>query len=104
MSADESGISPTPEQARITATLENWKRKLLDVSKRNRALNFRPNKVTTITIIDEQPAEVFRQLYLRDRQMRFRPAPPEPEAHTEMAAAPPADDITENADAPLAQP
>jgi very-short-patch-repair endonuclease len=64
-----------PEEARIAATINNWKRKLLDVSKRNRALNFRPNKVTTITITDEQPAEVFRQLYIHDRSMRFRPAP-----------------------------
>src|SRR5437868_15280686 len=112
MSLDESGIradlkgdaatsnQSVPEQARITATLENWKRKLLDVSKRNRALNFRPNKVTTITIMNEQPAEAFRQLYLRDRQMRFRPAPPKPEAHNGTASAPFADAITETADAP----
>src|SRR4051812_18499340 len=101
MSLDESGIradlkgdaatsnQSVPEQARITATLENWKRKLLDVSKRNRALNFKPNKVTTITIIDEQPAEVFRQLSLRDRQMRFRPAPLMPEAQPVTESAPP---------------
>jgi len=64
------------EEPRIAATINNWKRKLLDVSKRNRALNFRPNKVTTITIIDEQPAEVFRHIYVEGRSMRFRPAPP----------------------------
>jgi hypothetical protein len=75
------------EQSRVAATLANWKRKLLDVSKRNRALNFRPTKVSTITIVEEQPAEVFRQLYLQDRQMRFRPAPAEPEP-TLFAEAP----------------
>ncbi|HKS42225.1 MAG TPA: DUF4011 domain-containing protein [Blastocatellia bacterium] len=68
-------MATNPEEARIAATINNWKRKLLDVSKRNRALNFRPNRVTTITITDEQPAEVFRQLYIQDRSMRFRPAP-----------------------------
>jgi very-short-patch-repair endonuclease len=62
------------DEARLAATIDNWKRRLLDVSKRNRALNFRPNKVTSITVIDEQPAEVFRQLSLQGQQMRFRPA------------------------------
>src|SRR5438552_8250113 len=56
-------------------SIENWKRKLLDLTKRNRALNFRMNKVSTIAIVDEQPAEVFRQLYLQERAMRFKAAP-----------------------------
>ncbi|HLL48439.1 MAG TPA: DUF4011 domain-containing protein, partial [Longimicrobiaceae bacterium] len=72
--------APEPDDARVAATLQNWKRKLLDVSKRNRALNFKPNKVTTLAIVDEQPAEAFRQLYLREKAMRFRPAPPKPDA------------------------
>jgi len=59
---------------RVKASIENWKHKLLDLTKRNRALNFRMNKVSTIAIIDEQPAEVFRQLYLRERAMRFKAA------------------------------
>ncbi len=33
------------------------------------------SKVSTIAIVDEQPAEVFRQLYLRERPMRFKAAP-----------------------------
>jgi very-short-patch-repair endonuclease len=70
---------PVTDEMRIRATIDNWKRKLLDVSKRNRALNFKPNKVTTVTIVDEQPAEVFRQLYIRDQAMRFRPVSPNPE-------------------------
>lgn len=59
---------------RITASTDNWKRKLLDLTKRNRALNFRVNKVSTVTVVDEQPAEVFRHLYLAERSMKFRPA------------------------------
>jgi very-short-patch-repair endonuclease len=65
----------TDNTSRIKASIENWKRKLLDLSKRNRALNFKVNKVSTITIVDEQPAEVFRQLYLKEQNMRFRAAP-----------------------------
>jgi hypothetical protein len=33
------------------------------------------SKVSTIAIIDEQPAEVFRQLCLKNGGMRFKPAP-----------------------------
>ncbi len=64
----------TADRDRVKASIENWKRKLLDLTKRNRALNFRMNKVSTIAIVDEQPAEVFSQLYLRERAMRFKAA------------------------------
>jgi len=76
-SPSDSGVasSPVSPEDRILATIENWKRKLLDLSKRNRALNFKMSKVSTIAIVDEQPAEVFRQLYLRERPMRFKAAP-----------------------------
>ncbi|HSU84035.1 MAG TPA: DUF4011 domain-containing protein [Thermoanaerobaculia bacterium] len=66
---------PTDPEARLSLAIETWKRKLLDLTRRNRALHFRPACVSTVTIVDEQPAEVFRQLYLRERAMRFRAAP-----------------------------
>src|SRR5258708_24391531 len=69
--SDSQGSSAA-DRDRVKASIENWKRKLLDLSKRNRALNFKVNKVSTITIVDEQPAEVFRQLYLKEQSMRFR--------------------------------
>ena len=59
-------------QQRIGASLANWKRKLLDLSRRNRALNFKPTKVSTITIVDEHPAEVFRHICLDEATMRFK--------------------------------
>lgn len=65
-------------EQRITASIDNWKRKLLDLSKRNRTLNFKMNKVSTIAIVDEQPAEVFRQLCLKNEGMRFKSAPEKP--------------------------
>ena len=60
-----------PVDGRISASIDAWKRKLLDLSKRNRALNFRPTRVSTVTIVDEHPAEIFRTLYLSGREMRF---------------------------------
>ena len=76
----------TSDNDRVKASLENWKRKLLDLTKRNRALNFKVNKVSTITIIDEQPAEVFRQLYLREQSMRFQAAP-EPDSEEQQGVS-----------------
>jgi very-short-patch-repair endonuclease/signal recognition particle subunit SEC65 len=60
---------------RVTAAVNAWKTKLLDLTKRNRALSFRSSKVSTVAIVDEQPAEVFRQLQLRREAMRFKAAP-----------------------------
>jgi hypothetical protein len=61
-------------ERRIAASIDRWKRQLLDVSKRNRALNFKMSKVSTIAIIDEQPAEVFRQLCLKSEGMGLKAA------------------------------
>ena len=58
----------------VDANLDHWKRKLLDLSKRNRLLNFKPSRVSTITVVDELPAAVFRILAGNGQQMRFRPA------------------------------
>ena len=69
----------TSEKSRVESTIENWKRKLLDISKRNKALNFSPSKVTTLTIVDEQPGEIFRYLYLQKKTMRFAPAKEKPD-------------------------
>jgi very-short-patch-repair endonuclease len=53
--------------------LERWKRALIDLTKRNRLLNYNPNRVTTIQIITEAPAEVFRLLQLDGKSMKFLP-------------------------------
>lgn len=71
--------------ARIAATADNWKRRLLDLTKRNRALNFKPTKVSTLAVVDERPAEIFRQLYLRELRMKFKAAPA-PSAGAQLTA------------------
>jgi len=67
--------SPPPIDPRVAASIDAWKRKLLDLTMRNRLLNFRENKVSTVTVCDEQPTEVFRRISIRGEAMRFRPAP-----------------------------
>ncbi len=78
--------------ARVAASADAWRRKLLDLTKRNRLLHFRVNKVSTITVVDEMPAEVFRTLYLRDGTMRFKAAPEKPDAAGAEPAAHNADE------------
>src|SRR5688500_2349054 len=63
----DSGI-----QARIATRLIHWKRRLLDLSKRNRLLNFKVTPVSTIAIVEEEPAEIFRRLWIKDGTMRFK--------------------------------
>jgi very-short-patch-repair endonuclease len=67
-----SNLAGAPTDGRLAASIDAWKRKLLDLSKRNRALNFRATKVSTVAIVDEKPAEIFRLLYLAEREMRFK--------------------------------
>src|SRR5579859_533634 len=67
--------TPTDAERRLNASIDYWKRSLLDLTHRNRALNFKPARVSTIVIVDEQPAEVFRELCLNRGSMKFKPAP-----------------------------
>lgn len=71
------GQTSTTVATKVAASVQNWKRKLLDLTNRNRALNFKPTKVSTVAIVDEQPAAVFRILYLEERVMKFKAAPDE---------------------------
>ncbi|PYP87576.1 MAG: hypothetical protein DMF61_09470 [Blastocatellia bacterium AA13] len=58
------GDTPIAQEAsqneRVAASVENWKRKLLDLTKRNRALNFKMNKISTI--MDHAPLMAPRRL------------------------------------------
>ena len=51
--------------------IESWKNKLIDLSRRNRLLNFRPTKVTTIKIVDEIPSEIFKSLVIDNKSFHF---------------------------------
>jgi very-short-patch-repair endonuclease len=77
MSDTQTPAAPT-DDARIAAALDHWKRRLLDLSKRNRALNFRMTRASTVAIVDERPEEVFRRLYLLEKRMKFQAAAPPP--------------------------
>ena len=66
-------MTSQPPNERLTATVNAWKSKLLDLSKRNRALNFKVNKVSTVTVVDELPTEIFRLLCREKKSLKFSP-------------------------------
>lgn len=63
--------NPMAQNRNIDAIINVWKNRLLDLSKRNRALNFKVNKVSTVTVVDELPPEIFRLLCLDKKSLKF---------------------------------
>ena len=57
----------------IEKQLEDARQNLLDLTMRNRLLNFRPTKAKTIRIIDEIPTEIYDFLVLQEKVMEFLP-------------------------------
>ena len=62
---------PMPQNRNIDTIINVWKNRLLDLSKRNRALNFKVNKVSTVSVVDELPPEIFRLLCLEKKSLKF---------------------------------
>ncbi|MEM2100516.1 MAG: DUF4011 domain-containing protein, partial [Thermoproteota archaeon] len=59
--------------ADIAGKLEQARRSLLDMTLRNKLLNFRETRSSTIKIVDELPAEVYRILVKNKKEMSFKP-------------------------------
>lgn len=59
---------------RLEYRLTNWKRQLIDLSRRNRLLNYRATSASTVEIVDEVPQQIFRQL-VGGEVFEFDPAP-----------------------------
>lgn len=73
-SADESkNCTENKKEKSLDKRISKWKEKLIDLTKRNRLLNFKSTKSSTLRIIDEQPPEVFRALVTNMSTMEFLP-------------------------------
>ena len=57
----------------IKKKLEQARQSLLDLTRRNRLINFRPGKRNSLRIVDEIPAEVYRTLVTDGKNMEFLP-------------------------------
>ena len=58
----------------IGKQLQSARERLLDLTLRNRLLNFRPSKRRTIQVVDEIPKEIFDILVFKERVMQFKPS------------------------------
>jgi hypothetical protein len=86
--------------AKLAAKLRELQNQLLDLSRRNRLLNFHPGKGTSsLAVVDEVSSEVFRVLAVDRRAMQFLARE---EAPPEIAAALPRDDGDAEATAGIA--
>jgi very-short-patch-repair endonuclease len=88
VTASQAPVDPQVD-ARAQAAIDEWKRRLIDLTKRNRALNFRHFRGSTVAIVDELPAEVFRQLFLHERSMVLVPRPDDEPSTSPMAPTDP---------------
>ena len=82
-------MMPPTLEAQIHQRITAWKRQLIDLTRRNRLLNYRPTKASTIEVVDEHPATVVSHL-LTGRALRFDDAKGSP-------ARQEADDATQGA-------
>ncbi|MHC5066884.1 MAG: DUF4011 domain-containing protein [Planctomycetota bacterium] len=64
---------------KVEIRLGNWKRQLIDLTLRNRLLNYRSTKLSTIDVVDELPQQVFEHL-TNGRRFEFD-SKPELEPH-----------------------
>ena len=60
--------------------LEHWKSRLIDLSLRNKLLNYRPRRTSAVPIVDEIPRVVVRRLLEDEKDIGFRPKPEAPVA------------------------
>ncbi|HEX7152539.1 MAG TPA: DUF3320 domain-containing protein [Thermoanaerobaculia bacterium] len=81
----------------IARELESARQSLLDLTLRNRLLNYRPSRLRSIRVTGELPAEVYDALVLREKALEFRgtgsrkrvyDAILDPDASDEAAGAP----------------
>ncbi|MCH9015177.1 MAG: DUF4011 domain-containing protein [Gemmatimonadetes bacterium] len=73
----QDAIDPVSQdffQGDIDAGLERIRKRLLDLTKRNKLLNFRFTKKSTLRVVDEQPDQLFKVL-LDGGDLTFRPVP-----------------------------
>lgn len=78
--------SEAPGPSRVQRRIERWKRHLIDLTRRNKLLNFRPSRTSTVEVVDEVPQQVLAQL-LEGETFFFDPKPEEEEEDEEGASA-----------------
>lgn len=55
----------------LDAKLDNWKKKLLDLGKRNKLINYKENKRSTLKIVNTSMDEIYKELVIEERSLKF---------------------------------
>lgn len=58
----------------VADEVEKHRKKLLDLTLRNRLINYRPTKARTLKLLNENPLNIYEILVLKEKQMKFRAA------------------------------
>ena len=66
--------TPSPDREKAAKALENLRMRLLDLTARNRLINFKHAKNSSLRIIDELPDQLVETL-MAETEMRFLPVP-----------------------------
>ena len=72
-----SAIKPMIEQPLSNTTafdrkIEYWKKQLLDLSKRNKMINYRETKRTTLKFLEPEFAELFNRMAIKEEELTFQ--------------------------------
>jgi hypothetical protein len=65
----------SPESLRVTKRVEDWKLRLIDLTKRNRAIYFQPTKTSHLTIASPDMETVYSRLVTRGRSWEIHQPP-----------------------------
>jgi hypothetical protein len=68
-------VLESPESLRVTRRVEDWKLHLIDLTKRNKAIYFQPNKTSHLTIVSPDIEVVYSRLVERGRSWEIRQPP-----------------------------
>ena len=83
MSTHESRSENLPNDSLLKIRLENWKSRLMDLSKRNRLLYLKPSKRGNLSISHPDMVTIFTKLLLRKKKLEFWLPPENPEIDEE---------------------
>jgi len=55
----------------LDVKLDNWKKKLLDLGKKNKLINYKENKISTLQIINPSIDELYKELVIEEKSLKF---------------------------------
>ena len=67
-------VENTSIKSKIEEEVREARKRLLDLTLRNRLLNYHPSRRRTIQVVDEIPREIFDILVLQPKTMQFKPS------------------------------